>query len=105
MRSNSADERTVAQALRPIIESFIRVAYPEHFPPGSLLGHFHNKCLQKVGTPAQIFSQTDAAELRDLLDYGNKFHHDTNPAWETATINDSELNHFCQRTLTFTRHR
>ena len=106
MRTGSpANERAVAQALRPIQESFNRVAYPEHFPPGSLLGPFHYKCQQKLGTPDQILSPADTAELRDLLDYGNKFHHDTNPAWETAAINDSELTHFCQRTLSFTRHR
>jgi wobble nucleotide-excising tRNase len=102
---NSAKEREVAQALRPIMESFIRVAYPEHFPPGSLLGPFHGKCQQKSGTPEEILSPADTVELRDLLDYGNKFHHDSNTAWETATVNDSELNHFCQRTLKFTRHR
>jgi len=100
-----ANERAVAQALRPILESFIRVAYPDHFPPGSLLGPFHNKCQQKLGTGDQVLSAADTVELRDLLDYGNKFHHDTNPAWETATVNDSELRHFCERTLRFTRHR
>lgn len=70
-----------------------------------MLGHFHNKCQQNLGTPEQILSPDDTAELRYLLDYGSKFHHDTNPAWETATVNDSELNHFCQPTLKFTRHR
>jgi hypothetical protein len=43
------------------------------------------------------------AGWRDLLDYANRFHHDTNPAWETETINDRQLIHFCERTLKFTR--
>jgi hypothetical protein len=43
------------------------------------------------------------AELRNLLDYANRFHHDTNPAWETEIINDQLLIHFCERTLRFTR--
>lgn len=29
----------------------------------------------------------------------------TNPAWQTVTINDSELTHFSQRVMTFTRRR
>ena len=101
--NNAANERQVAQDLRPILESFVRVAYPEHFPPESLLGPFHYQCQQKLGQPDQIMSPPATAELRALLDYANRFHHDTNPAWETATINDSELNHFCNRTLNFTR--
>ena len=58
---------------------------------------------QKLGRPDQIMSPIAITELRALLDYANTFHHDINPAWETASINDSELNHFCDRTLKFTR--
>lgn len=50
-----------------------------------------------------ILSQADIVELRDILDYANKFHHDTNPAYETEAINDQELAHFCDRTLRFAR--
>jgi wobble nucleotide-excising tRNase len=102
---NAAEERAVAAALWPILESFMRVAYSDVFPPGSLLGHFIGMCQQRVGTPQEILSATDTAELRDLLDYANQFHHDTNPAWQTVTINDSELTHFSQRVMAFTRRR
>jgi wobble nucleotide-excising tRNase len=103
--NNSADEREVAAALRQILESFIRVAYPEEFPPDSLLGPFTNMCTQRVGQANEILIATDVAELQDLLEYANKFHHDSNPAWQTETINDQQLHHFCQRTLTFARRR
>jgi hypothetical protein len=46
-------------------------------------------------------SVADRTELRALLDYANRFHHDTNPAWETAAINDQELVGFATRTLRF----
>ena len=101
--ANSADEREVAAALRPILESFMRVAYPEDFPPGTLLGPFINKCQQRLGTQDEIISSADVTELRDLLDYANRFHHDTNPAWETESINDRELIQFCGRTIKFAR--
>lgn len=101
---NPATERQVAGALRPILEAFMRVAYPGAFPPGSLLGPFIGVCQQRLGAPTQILGQADIAELRALLDYANRFHHDTNPAWETAAINDQELTHFCHRTLAFAQH-
>jgi len=102
---NAAEERSVASALRPILEASIRVAYPDVFPPGSLLGPFIGMCQQRLGTPQEILSAADTSELRDLLDYANLFHHDTNPAWQTVTINDSELTHFSQRVVAFTRRR
>jgi wobble nucleotide-excising tRNase len=101
--NNAADERSVAATLRPMLEQFMRVAYPEVFPPEFLLGNFLEICRQRVGTAGELLSAADIAELRSLLDYGNMFHHDTNPAWQTAIINDAELIDFCRRTLAFTR--
>lgn len=98
-----AEERAVATALRPILEVFARVAYPATFQPGSLLGPFLGICEQRVNTPEQILSQADITELRELLNYANHFHHDSNPAWAAHAINDQELTQFAQRTLAFTR--
>lgn len=98
-------ERQVAAALRPILEAFMRVAYPEYFPPGTLLGPFLGRCNQRVDRHTEILSAGDIAELRALLDYANLFHHDTNPAWQTAAINDAELTDFAERTLLFASRR
>jgi wobble nucleotide-excising tRNase len=99
----AATSRETAAALRPTLEAFARVAYPEAFPPGTLLGPFIGVCRQRIGNSNQLLSQTDTDELRAILDYANKFHHDTNPAYATETINDQELNQFCKRTIAFTR--
>ncbi len=96
-------ERTVATDLRPMLEAFIRVAYPREFIPGSLLGPFVNQCIQRAGAPNQILTATDTTELRALLDFANRYHHDTNPTWQTEIINDQELAHFAERTLAFIR--
>lgn len=95
------DRREVAQALRPTLEAFCRVAYPANFPPGTLLGPFLNACVQRVGQATPILTQPSIDELTRLKDYGNKFHHDTNPAYMTQAINDGELLNFTERTLTF----
>lgn len=96
-----ANEREVAAALRPILEAFMRVAYPRHFPPGTLLGPFIGLCEQREGTQQQIMLPQDRGELRLLLDYANRFHHDTNAAWQTEIINDHELLDFSRRTIAF----
>jgi wobble nucleotide-excising tRNase len=101
--TSAPNNRDVARAIRPTLEAFLRVAYPEHFPPGTLLGPFRNLCDQRVGTPQQILHVSDTQELRDLLEYANRFHHDTNPAWETEAINDGELVGFVRRALTFAK--
>jgi hypothetical protein len=44
-------------------------------------------------------------ELCNLVEYANKFHHDTNPAWEAERINDRELLDFVNRTFKFTKRR
>ena len=103
--ANPDDERMVAQALRPILERFLRVAYPEHFFPGQLIGPFLGLCDQRVGGPNEIISQVDIDELRTLKDYANRFHHDSNQAWETEHINDAGLSDFARRTLLFASRR
>jgi wobble nucleotide-excising tRNase len=101
--ADPAMERRVAAALRHILEAFVRVAYPASFPPGTLLGPFLGICQQRVGQPNGILSHADAEELRAILAYANRFHHDTNAAYETEAINDQELTHFCGRVLAFAR--
>ena len=96
-----AIEREVAASLRPILEAFMRVAHPGTFPPGTLLGPFIGVCQQRHGQPGEVLTPAATTELRALLDYANRFHHDTNPAWETVAVNDQELLGFATRTLTF----
>lgn len=96
-------ERRVAESLRPMLEAFCRVAYPISFPPGTLLGPFQQECMRSAGTPQEIMSAANAQELRALMDYANRYHHDTNAAYATELINDAELTDFTRRTLAFIR--
>lgn len=100
---NIGDVREVARAIRPHLESFLRVACPENFRPGTLLGPFLNLCDQRHGTSQEMLENDAIQELRAIVDYANGFHHDTNPAWETQSINEGELMGFVERTLKFAR--
>ena len=99
----TATARDTAIALRPTLEAFVRIAYPEVFQPGNMLGGFINICRQRIGTANQVLSQADKDELDQIVDYANRFHHDTNPHCVSAVINDQELVRFCKRTIAFTR--
>jgi wobble nucleotide-excising tRNase len=98
---SACDSRVVAESIRPVLEGFCRVAYAEDFPPGTLLGTFINSAKNKGLTHSAINSD-DLEELEHLKNYGNRFHHDTNPAYQTETINETELDGFVSRTLNFT---
>jgi hypothetical protein len=99
--NNVGNQRDIAQAIRPSLESYFRVACPEYFPPGTLLGQFRDLCTRQLGTNQEILNCQKISELRNIIEYSNRFHHDTNPAWETAIINDGELSGFVQRTINF----
>ncbi len=101
--SGTGDPRETVRAIRPHLEAFLRVACPEHFPPGGLLGPFLGLCRQRVGQFNEILDRAATEELGELTEYANRFHHDTNPAWETEAINDAELLSFVQRALAFAR--
>lgn len=100
-----ANTREVAQSLRPVLEAFMRVSFPADCPPATLLGPFRGICEQRVGTPRQILNQPDIDELRNLTEFANRYHHDTNPAYLTQRINDAELLDFARRTLAFAKRQ
>jgi hypothetical protein len=104
LHSSVPDNRKVAEALRFVLEKFVRIVYPDHFTPGDMLGKFVNLCQQRIGTPEQILDAVRTRELDDILTYANKFHHETNMAYQTEVVNDGELVGFVRRTLAFTRH-
>lgn len=103
LANGAGSEREIARALRPHVEAFFRVASPEYFPPGTLLGPFRGLCDQRVNTAQQILNAADIQQLRDIVEYANRFHHDTNAAWETEVVNAGELTGFVTRVLTFVK--
>ena len=101
----SGDDDTkckVAISLRLLLESFLRVACPEHFPPGEMIGSFLTTCRKHARGRKPILSKSDISELGELVDYANRFHHDTGAEFQGDDINDSELCAFAERVLAFT---
>ena len=103
LANGGQNEREIAQSIRPHLEAFCRVAYPEHFVPGTLLGQFRGLCQQRVNSAQQILNAQDIQELTDIVEYANRFHHDTNPAWQNEVINSGALSGFVTRALAFAK--
>lgn len=99
--ASTTNNREVAQAIRPFLEGFCRVAYPGYFPPGTMLGVFRGLCEQRLASPHQILNRADTTLLCDIIEYANRYHH-SNPSWQTEAINDAELLDFVGRVLRFT---
>ena len=95
MASNTGNTREVAQSIRPVLEGYLRMACPEFFPPGQLLGPFRGIAQQRAASGTPIIDATKLTELSNLTEYSNRFHHDTNPAWDSEHINDGELRDSC----------
>ena len=103
LTTGAGDLREVARDIRPHLEAYLRVAHPQWFPPGTLLGSFRNVSEQRIGTTSQVLDRQSTDELNATVEYANRFHHDTNPAWQTEHINDAELRAFVQRALSFVK--
>ena len=97
--SQAGNKKEVAAAIRLHLEGFLRVACPDNFPPGQLLGRFLGDCRNKVGSPDEVLNADTIQKLGYIVEYGNRFHHGTNP----AEINATELEGFVRRTLSFVR--
>ena len=101
---SQGDPQQVAPALRILLESFLRVAFVAHFPPGCQLGQFINRARQLLGAGKPILSAEDIQKLADLNEYARLFHHSTHQAgWleALANVNRQELGGYARRVLRF----
>ena len=102
LQFGTGDKRQIAANLRPHLEGFIRVACPQVMPPGATLGKFLRACRETLETEDEILSQSRFHELEGFLEYASRYNHDTNPAYATEAIDDSELKNFVRKTVSFT---
>ncbi len=99
------DIRRVAEALRHVLEGYFRVVCTQHFPPGAMLGDLVNRAKESTRAGSPFMSDANIAELEAILQYANRFHHNTNASWDIVVnnINEQELRGFVNRVLAFTK--
>ena len=103
LSDGEGNKRDIAQSIRLHLEGYLRIVCPQYMPPGRPLGRqFISKCFERLDSDDEILSSSQLTELKGLLEFSSKHHHDTNSAWESETIVDAELQSYVKRTLKFT---
>ena len=97
------DDEKIARDLRPHLEHFLHVAFPDAFIGGMMVGNFCDVCRDRLGTGTELLSHADVRELEELNKYSREFHHDSITRGQFAPPNPTELVGYVQRVLTFTR--
>ena len=101
--SDEGDALGIARDLREHVERFLRVAFPGEFPPENELKHFMDRCVEALKTESPILLQNRLDELRQIVNYAKKFHHDAKGQPRTPEINRTELRAYTKRVLEFAR--
>ncbi|MBI2165136.1 MAG: AAA family ATPase [Chloroflexi bacterium] len=97
--SGALDERTVATALRPLLEGYYHRKFPRLIPRNLTLGQiigFFERAPAAIPLP---HSASVIKELKEVNEYAGKFHHDTKLQADTIPIVDAELTGFAKRVL------
>jgi len=70
-------------------------------------GPFINRARQMADNGRPTLAEQDLDELDAIKEYANRFHHDSNPAWDVVVnnINEIELLGFVQRVIAFATRR
>lgn len=91
--------RDVATAIRPLLEGYLHRRYPGHVAPGLLFGEIVRK-ISGAGSDSPLYHAAALVdELNEINTYAGKFHHDTNAAAGTETVDPGELLAYSRRAL------
>ena len=95
-----SDNRSVAKAVRPMLEGYLHRRFPGLVPRSLLFGQVVIQIRNATSPSPLVHSQNLVIELNAINDYAGQFHHDTNPGGEDkVAIVASELKNFVIRAL------
>jgi hypothetical protein len=97
---STINARDVAKAIRPMLEGYYHRKFPRRIPRQMLFGQIIYEA--KEAKPDNPLSNLKPIlkELNEVNEYAGNFHHDTNPNFETTSINEAELLNYARRALT-----
>ena len=96
---NIADSRSVAKAIRPMLEGYLHRRFPGRVPKDLLFGQVVILIRDALPTNPLSHAKNLVNELNEINDYAGQFHHDTNPDHEAVPVNNTELKTFLERAL------
>lgn len=97
--SSTANTRDVAKAIRPLLEGYYHRRFPGKIPRKLMFGSIIELAAQANADTPLAHLRPMCKEMREVNDYASKFHHDTNPGFETVPVVDGELIGFARRAL------
>jgi wobble nucleotide-excising tRNase len=102
----SIGERSdVAKCIRTVMESYLRVRFPDQFLPNEWLGDFIKKIRESKKEDALWAMKNHLDEINGIKDYSKKFHHgsDPNAMQNLCNVTEGELTPWVRRVLDFLR--
>jgi len=96
----ACDHVKVSQAIRPLLEKYLHLRFPEQIIEGTLFGNIVGEIKKAQPPNPLVFLQPLANELNEINDYVGEFHHDANSSGDSGFIIEAELRSYAKRALT-----
>lgn len=97
---NGGDSRSVAKAIRPMLEGYLHRRFPGLLPKDHLFGQVVVFIRDSLATSPLSHAKNLVDELNEINEYAGLFHHDTNPdGADSVVITASELKTYVDRAL------
>lgn len=93
------DPKSVAVAIRPMLEGYLHRRFPGLLPHGLMFGQVVMRIRDALAPSPLCHAKNLVDELNQINDYAGRFHHDTNPDADVAIITASELKIYVDRAL------
>lgn len=98
--NGSTEARSVAKAIRPMLEGYLYRRFPRRVRRGLLFGEIVNQARLAQSPDPLAHLQPLVPELDEVNGYAGQFHHDTNgTSADTVDVVDAELLVFAKRAL------
>lgn len=99
------DTKDVARCVRPVLEYYLRMRFPEEFESTEWLGNFIEKIRNADSKSRLVKFKGSLDELSDINEFSKKYHHsDPNSETNLQNLNDSMLRPWVNRTIEFIRN-
>ena len=99
------DTKDVARCVRPVLEYYLRMRFPEEFETTEWLGNFIEKIRNADSKSRLVKFKGSLDELSDINEFSKKYHHnDPNSETNLQKLNDSMLRPWVNRTIEFIRN-
>lgn len=97
--TGAADARTVAKAIRPMLEGYLHRRFPGRVSRRRLFGEIVADAVSAKSPDPLTYLQTCVEELNEINTYAGQFHHDTNAAADSVPVVDAEVKAYAERAL------